>query len=146
MVPHLLSMQNLENVCQGLCFFFRFVVVHAVPVSSFLHVSCGIRVFVCFPLSDSVSFHISPLEFMFQFSLFLFSLVCGSCAAEPLGTMTGRSVHTKTLANHPQVWHETKHKMFQRWCNKMINPRHKQYETTQYKHDTPSLWLIASQT
>ena len=24
-------------------------------------------------------------------------------------------------------------------------PTHKQYEKTRYKHDTPSLWLIASQ-
>ena len=62
---------------------------------------------MCFPLWDSVCFHISPLEFMFPLSLSLFSLVFRSCTAEPLVTKTCRSVHTKTLADDPQVWHET---------------------------------------
>ena len=62
---------------------------------------------MCFSLWDSVCFHISPLEFMFPLSLSLFSLVFGSCTAEPLGTRTCRRVHTKKLADHPQFWHET---------------------------------------
>ena len=43
----------------------------------FLFVYCGIPVFMCFSLWDSVCFHISPLEFMIHVStFFLFIFLC----------------------------------------------------------------------
>ena len=112
MFPYLLWVEILEqHFFQGMCcffcfrFFFWFMLLFFFIF--FMFVSCWIPVFMCLPPWDSHCFHISPLEFMFSLSLSLFSLVFGSCTAEPLGTRTCRSVHTKTLADDPQVWHET---------------------------------------
>ena len=118
------------------CFLFpSFILVHVVPFFSFFHVcfmfvSCGIPAFMSFHLWDSVCFHISPLEFMFPLSLSLFSLVFGSCTAEPLGTRTCRSVHTKKLADHPQFWHETNEN-----CSKDDNRRWENHITIKMKQN-----------
>ena len=97
-----------QHLFQGMCCFFcfRFLFWFMLFLSSSFF-SCLFHVgfrFLCVSLLwDSHCFHISPLEFMFSLSLSLFSLVFGSCTAEPLGTRTCRSVHTKTLADDPQV-------------------------------------------
>ena len=68
--------------------------------------------------------------FMFPLSFSLFSLVFGSCTAEPLGTRTCRSVQTKKLAGHPQFWHETNEN-----CSKDDNRRWEYHSTIKMKQN-----------
>ena len=70
----------------------------------FLCFYCGIPVF---GIQFVSIFLLCNSWFIFPRSFSIFSSVFGSCTAKPLGTRTCRSVHTKTLAHHPQVWHET---------------------------------------
>ena len=112
MVPYLFSMEILKaNNFSRVYFAFlfpSFILVHVVPFFSFFHVcfmfvSCGIPAFNVFPpLGFSLVPYFSFGIHVSTFSLSLFSLVFGSCTAEPLGTRTCRSVHTKKLADHPQ--------------------------------------------
>ena len=85
---------------------------------------------------------------MCPLSLSLFSLVFGLCTAEPLVTRTCRSVHTKTLADHPQVWHET-NENGSKMVLKMITKGEKTTSQSKWnktiKMTRPSLWLIRSQ-
>ena len=66
-----------------------------------------------------------------------------------LGTKTCRSVHTKTLADHPQVWHET-NEDGSKMVLKMITKGEKTTSQSKWnktiKMTRPSLWLTRSQT
>ena len=107
-------MEILEKQCFQSMFAFLVSVLYFGSCCSFLFLfSClftvGFR-FLCvspFGIQFVSIFLLWNSWFMFPRSFSLFSLVFGSCTAKPLGTRTCRSVHTKTLADHPQVWHET---------------------------------------